>query len=377
MAFLSYKAVGVVEGTFVPERDIVIGKDGTVYPATCLPSIRRFYEKKPEVAARVRFLVCYPRTSQTGCQIHLTVAVASADPERQASLKREAGRFTISGVITNQRSRLNRVVVRVSANRTVPRNQRHLTENKNHLIFLSGRAAPFCHFLNKHTSFTCELRGHQLEITGIEDTRELETITFSAGGLHFPWPFQATLKHVERFSSLNTKPGVFLVPEAPRDRLQLRLRQLDLLVQSRANLNSPVEQSETDRIAKIRRRIHTFTRRMGDRELLLLLESTGLLAAFAKLELTSANPTPEPAMPVTTASTVAIPKGLQKVAEQLCEGSPDALIAMSPGMNSKKARASIAALMATEGWWESLSNIEKARALRGSYQVRKAIKQLG
>ena len=48
---------------------------------------------------------------------------------------------------------------------------------------------------------------------------------------------------------------------------------------------------------------------------------------------------------------------------------------MAPKMNSKKVKAAITALMTKDGWWDSLSDEEKARAQKGSYQVRKALKQ--
>lgn len=364
----------------MPERDVVVAKDGTVYPASCHPGVRRFFERRPEDAAKARYLICWPRTSCKGDQVHLTVTSAPIAPERQASLKREAGRFRVSGVITNQRSRKNRVIVRVIRNEPVPRARRHEAQFKNHLLFLSGRAAPFANFLNKHTTFTCELKGPQLLIRGIESAQELETIALEAGGLKFPWPFQTTRQHIDLFCHLNLKEQPpFLVPHDARDRLQLRLRTLDLLITNRHRLRKPADHLMTDRIGKIRQRIHNFTRRMGDGELERLLEDTGLLVALGKLnpELTS-NPTPEPAMPALAAPApapaVVLPKNLEKVAAQVCAGAPDALIAMGPGMNLKKVKASIAALMEIEGWWDSLPEETQARAQKSSYQIRKALK---
>ena len=395
MSSVFYQAVGVVAGTYVPERNIVVGADGTTYPASCHPGVRRFFERNPEKAAQAKYLVCWPRTSDTGKQVHLTVTSAPVDPERQASLKREAGRFKISGVITNQRSKLNRVVVRVVRNETVPRNRRHESQFKTHLLFLTGRAAPFGNFVNKHTTFTCVLKGHELLIRGIEDTREPEVVIHEAGGLKLPWPFMATRKHVDLFCSLNgTGKAPCLVPADFRDRLQLRLRQMDLLVSERSALNADEDHLITDRIRKVRQRLQTFTRRMGDGELELLLEETGLLAALAKLDLEpTPNPIPETTMQSTYAAPEAItnnaakkfPEGLEKVirlppdlrriADQVLAGAPDALLAMAPKMNSKKVKAAITALMTKDGWWDSLSDEEKARAQKGSYQVRKALKQ--
>lgn len=380
MTAATYQAVGVIEGTFVPERGVVIGKDGTTYPASCVPGVRRFYERHPKKAAQARYLICWPRTSDTGKQVHLTVTDAPADPDRQASLKREAGRFKISGVITNQRSRLNRVVVRVVRNKAVPRKQRHISQYKTHLLFLTGRAAPFGNFVNKHTTFTCELKAHELRIRGIEDTQVLETVTYEAGGLQFPWPFMATRRHVDLFCSLNgAGEASVLALDDFRGRLQLRLQGLDQLVEARASSTNPEEQLITDRISKVRQRIGNFVRRMGDMELQTLLEDTGLLVALSRLQLEpSTNPLPEQqAMPATATPSVTLPKHLEKVAEQVCNGAPDALIAMNPGMTLKKVKASVAALMNTEGWWDSLPADAQARAQKGSYQVRKALKQRG
>ena len=375
----TYQAVGVVEGTFVPERDIVIGADGTTYPASCHPGVRRFFERKPKEAAKAKFLVCWPRTSDTGKQVHLTVTSAPADPERQASLKREAGRFKVSGVITNQRSRLNRVVVRVVRNVTVPRKRRHEPQFKTHLLFLTGRAAPFGNFVNKHTTFTCSLEAHQLRIRGIEDTLEPEVVFHEAGGLKFPWPFRATQKHVELFAEAQgVGKGPFLVPDDARDRLQLRLRNLDLLVAERKDIASDVEQLNTDRILKVRQRIHNFTRRMGDQELRVLLESTGLLTALAKLRLAGSSPNhPEHTMSAIAEPAVALPKNLQKVADLLVAGAPDALMSIKLKIDGRDVKAAIAALMSTDGWWDGLPEEEQARARRGSYQIRKILKQRG
>ena len=378
MSSAFYQAVGVVEGTFVPERNIVVGADGTTYPASCHPGVRRFFERNPKKAAEAKYLVCWPRTSDTGKQVHLTVTAAPVDSDRQDSLKREAGRFKVSGVITNQRSKLNRVVVRVVRNAPAPRDRRHESQFKTHLIFLTGRAAPFGNFVNKHTTFTCSLQAHQLLIRGIEDTRAPEVVVYEAGGLKLPWPFMATRKHLDLFCSLNAAGKTpCLVPADFRDRLQLRLRQMDLLVSERSALTSDEDHLITDRIRKIRQRLSTFTRRMGDLELELLLEESGLLASLAVLNLEPTNPTPEPVMPATLEPVVALPKNLEKIAAQVLAGAPDALVAMAPGMNSKKAKAAITELMTRDGWWDSLSNEEKARAQKGSYQIRKALKQRG
>lgn len=376
----TYQAVGVVEGTYVPERKVVIGKDGTTYPASCQPGVRRFFERHPEKAALAKYLVCWPRTSETGRQVHLTVTSAPVEPERQASLKREAGRFKVSGVITNQRSRLNRVVVRVVRNITVPRQRRHEAQFKTHLLFLTGRAAPFSNFLNKHTTFTCELKGSQLLIRNIESTQELEAVMLPAGGLQFPWPFQSTEKHLRLFcEAQGIGDGPFLVPNDARDRLQLRLRQIDLLVAERGALKSDEDHLMTDRISKVRQRLHNFTRRMGDGELLALLEDTGLLTALAKLRLaeeTLPNP-PEQPMPAIAEPALALPKNLQKVADLVVTGAPDALMSIRLKIDGRDVKAAIAALMATEGWWEGLSEEEQARARKGSYQIRKNLKQRG
>lgn len=363
----------------MPERNIVIGADGTTYPASCHPGVRRFFERKPKEAAQAKYLVCWPRTSDTGKQVHLTVTSAPVDPERQASLKREAGRFKVSGVITNQRSRLNRVVVRVVRNVTVPRKRRHEAQYKSHLLFLTGRAAPFGDFVNKHTTFTCVLKGPQLLIRGIEDAKEPVVEYIEAGGLKFPWPFRAAQRHIELFAEAQgVGKGPFLVPDDAEDRLQLRLRNLDLLVAERADIASDVEHLNTDRIVKVRQRIHNFTRRMGDSELRALLESTGLLTALAKLRLAGDSPNPpENAMPALAEPVVALPKNLQKIAELVTAGAPDALMSIKLKIDGRDVKAAIAALMSTEGWWEGLSEEEQAKARKGSYQVRKVLKQRG
>lgn len=364
----------------MPEKGIVIGKDGTIYPASCVPGVRRFYERKPKEAAKVKYLVCWPRTSEKPGQVHLTVTAAPADPERQASLKREAGIFKVSGVVTNQRSKHNCVVVRIGRNQTVPKGRRRESQFRNHLLFLSGRAAPFVHYLNKHTVFSCFLKGRQLFINGIENTQEQTTVWIEAGGMKFPWPFQPSTQDIGRLAKANADgKGPFLVPADARERLEARLQQLDLLVAQRADLPGDADHDTTVRIAKIRQRIDKVIRRLGDGDLEQLLETTGLLSALGKLNLEASpsNPNPEPSMSVATAMpSVVLPKNLQKVADQVVAGAPDALIAMSPGMNLKLVKSSIAALMSTEGWWDSLSPEERVKAQKGSYQIRKALKKL-
>lgn len=374
-----YQAVGVVEGTFVPERGVVIAKDGTTYPASCHPGVKRFFQRKPKEAAKAKYLICWPRTSDTGRQVHLTVTSAPVDPDRQASLKREAGRFRVSGVITNQRSRLNRVVVRVVRNDSVPRKRRHESQFKTHLLFLTGRAAPFCNFVNKHTVFTCQLKGTQLVITSIEDTQDLEVEYLEAGGLKFPWPFRATRKHIELFTEAQGV-STALIPDLAlaREQLQHSMRQLDALVEERSSLSSDVDHLNTDRIDKIRARIQNFTRRMGDGELTALLEETGLLSALAKLKLAGGPPNhPEQAMPVLSSPAAALPKNLQKVADLVVTGAPDALMSIRLKVDGRDIKSAIASLMSTEGWWESLTEEEQALARKGSYQIRKNLKQRG
>lgn len=374
-----------MKGTFIPEKGLVVAADGSQYPASCVPNVRRFFERKPEEAAKAKYLICWPRTSDTGRQVHLYVAKVPTDPEKQAALKREAGRFRVSGLVTNQRSRLNKVVVRVVRSFAVPKNRRKWTQFANHLVFLSGRAAPAAHFLNKHATFVCQLEGQKLQIRSIESSVEPEVEVLKAGGLNLPWPFLAGRKHVDLLCEFNkVGPGPFPQREDCRDRLDLRLRQFDLLIKARAGMDSPEEVVITDRIEKIRDRVRAFTRRMGDTELETLLEETGLSVALSKLNLeepgapppvSSVAPTKSKAMPIATPTAApALTKTLQSVDTMLRKGSPDALMAMAPGMNLKRVKASVSALMGTDGWWDSLAEEEQEKAQRASYQVRKALK---
>lgn len=383
MATASSHAVGVVEGTFIPERSLLVAADGQQYRASGVSSLERRYRKKPDAYAGARFHVVYPRTTKQG--VELIVASSPTDPERQASLKREAGWFKVAGTVTNQRSRRNKVVVRVVRADPAPRERKRESEFRPHLLFLSGRAAPAADFVNTHTTFGCQLVGQELVIRRIEGRSRIEMQPMAAGGIDWPWPFHAGKAALMKLREFNTDQTRFLVKPPFQATLAEGLDRLDQLIEHRrATLTEPADALVTDRLQLIRRRIRTYASRMGDFELHDLLEESGAHVILQRIALEpqpaaaavaeaapKAKPKAKKAKPAKPATVV--PEGFEAVAEGLLQGWPDLLLRDIPGMTQARLRSGISELVRS-GWFDALSPQQQALA-RTSYQLKKALKQ--
>jgi len=378
------QAVGVVEGTFIPERHLLIGADGQHYKASLTGNVARWYAQKPEEAAKARFFICWPRTTKAD-GIHLTVVGAPTDPERQASLKREAGQFKVAGVVTNQKSRRNKVIVRVARDESPPKDRRRWSQHRSHLLFLSGRAAPAVDFTNHHTVFTCELKEQQLVIRRIEGRQKVEVVPIEIGGVKWPWPFHSGRRALEQLRDFNLPKGqkTFLAVPPYHQTLGARLERLDQLIAMRKSIDASAEESiTTDRLKMIARRIRTYVRKMGDFELSDLLAATGLHVVLGRIQLDAPEPAaPEPqpqaakkakAKPAAAAATPALPADLEPLAQMLLQGLPDLILREAPGMSAASLRSGVAQLVEL-GWYDRLSPEEQALA-RTSFQLRKAVK---
>ena len=382
MASAASRAIGVVEGTFIPERGLVVSATGEQYRAGAVASVRRFFQRKPDLAAGVRYLVCWPRTTKQG--VELVITDAPADPDRQASLKREAGWFSVAGTVTNQRSRRNKVVVRVVRAEPAPPDRKRQSQFRPHLLFLSGRAAPAADFANHHATFGCQLVGQELVIRRIEGRSRIRMEPMEAGGVQWPWPFHAGKATLQKMREFNTDQTSFLVKPPFQDTLAEGLDRLEQLIESRqATLADPSDAFTTDRLQLIKRRIRTYASRMGDFELHDLLEETGLHVILGRI-----TPGPQPAAEApatpakkakakakasTPAAPATVPPGLEPLAEGLLQGWPDLLLRDLPGMTPARLRNGIAQLV-TGGWYDALPPEQQALA-RTSYQVKKTLKR--
>ena len=381
MAEAVSRAVGVVEGTFIPERHMFVAADGAQYRASGVSSLEKKYRSKPQEFAGARFHVVYPRTIRGG--VELIVASSPTDPERQASLQREAGWFTVSGTVTNQRSRRNQVVLRVVRNKPAPPNRKRQSEFRPHLMFLSGRAAPAADFTNHHATFGCQLVGQELVIRRIEGRSRIRMEPMEAGGVQWPWPFHPGKAALMKLREFNTTQTTFLVRPPYQDTLAEGLKALGALIDHRKNtLHDPADVLVTDRLQLIKRRIRTYASRMGDFELHDLLEETGAHVIMGRISLdtqTAQEPvvdTPTKAKKTkakaATPAAPAVPPGLEALAEGLLQGWPDLLLRDLPGMSTSRLRSGIAQLVAC-GWYDTLTPEQQALA-RTSYQIKKTLK---
>lgn len=383
MAKAPSQAVGVVEGTFIPERNLLIGSGGLQYPARAVASVRRFFTKHPDRAADARYFVCWPRTTKEG--VELTVTDAPTDPDRQASLKREAGWFRVAGVVTNQRSRRNKVVVRVTRNSPCDPARKRQSEFRPHLLFLDGRVAPAVDFVNNHAAFRCQLKGQGLVIRSVESRQEIQPEPISAGGVQWPWPFypnKASLLAIKDFNAPEQK--TFLVKSPCQDTLAEGLQLMEQLIRHRKKQPaSPEAALITDRLNLTLRRLRTYTARMGDFELYDLLEETGLHVILNRIQVTEAEapaaiPAAAPAKTKPKAKTTPVTKGVQlpaelrPLADMLLQAWPDTLLRSAPGMSPAALKSGVAALVAC-GWYDALSPQEQ-RLAQASYQLKKALK---
>lgn len=369
------QAVGVVEGTFIPERNLLIGADGQQYRASGVSSLARRYQKKPDLYANARFHVVFPRTTKEG--LELIVSSSPTDPERQASLRREAGWFRVAGVVTNQRSRKNKVVVRVVRSEPAPPDRKRQSEFRPHLLFLEGRVAPAANFVNHHATFRCQLRDKELVIRSVEERQRIKPEPLAAGGVQWPWPFHASkgsLLDLKAFNAAEQK--TFLVQAPYQQTLGEGLQLLQQLIDHRKAQPATAEEAlVTDRLGMILRRLRTYTARMGDFELFDLLEETGLHVILRRIALEE-TPAPAPAKkakPKATPRTRGVAPELKPLADLLLQGWPDTLLRSAPGMSPAALKSGVAGLLAC-GWYDALTE-EEQRLAQASYQLKKALKQ--
>jgi hypothetical protein len=373
--------VGVVEGTFIPERNLLIGADGQQYRATCVPGVRRFFLKHPDRAASARYLVCWPRTTKEG--VELTVTDAPTATERQASLKREAGWFRVAGVVTNQRSRKNKVVVRVVRSEPAPPEQKRQSNYRPHLLFLEGRVAPAANFVNHHATFRCQLKDKGLVIRSVEERQRIKPEPLAAGGVQWPWPFHASKGSLLDLKAFNApEQKTFLVQAPYQQTLGEGLQLLQQLIDHRKAQPATAEEAlVTDRLGMILRRLRTYTARMGDFELFDLLEETGLHVILRRITIEAAPLAPAPAKKAKPKATKAAapapvgqaPEELKPLADLLLQGWPDTLLRSAPGMSPAALKSGVAGLLAC-GWYDALTE-EEQRLAQASYQLKKALKQ--
>lgn len=379
------RAVGVLAGTFIPERRLMVALDGTSYKAKALPSLERRLQKNPEVLAEATHHVVYPRTTREGLEFVVVRSVGPSDPERYASLKREEGQFTIAGVVTNQRSRHNRVVVRVVRADAAPTGRKRQAEFRPHLLFLAGRVAPAGDFTNAFATFTCTIDAGTLRIRRVESRQRIEVQRMAAGGVDFPWPFHASKASFEALKRFNAKDlGPFLVTPPVTKALDTGLQKLEALISVRkSRQESPEENLTTDRLCLLSRRISNYTQRMGAFELEDLLEAFGPHVILNRIQpnaeavaVAVAAPAAEPESapePLPESPLTGVDDQWVKLAGLLLEGLPDTIL--RDELDVQTLRKGCAAL-ANSGWFDDLGEAEQKLARR-SYQFKKALGRRG
>lgn len=368
---------------FLPEAGELIAADGTAYAVSQTQRHRDWAQRHPDQAMSARFHVVWPRTTPKG--LHLTL-VKSKTPETAGPMASQAGAFTISGMVVNQRGRRNQTVLRVMRNAPAPKKQHRLAQYAPHLLFLTGRLSPASRFINSHATLRCRLAGQQLVIKGVTAVSAPQEERMEMAGLIWPWPALASRATLERLKELNLpeQKGNVLVAPGFRQRLDDALAQMTSI--SRVLIGQVEEDRRlsrnADRLRLIAKRIGAYLKRMDDIELAQILEETALLVVLkslqdpqlttvSKMPTATAEPKTEPKRRGRRpAPAPEVPADLQELARLLEAGCIDGLLRSLLSLTPAGLRSGINALVAL-GWYARLSEEQKGKLK--SYQLKKLL----
>jgi hypothetical protein len=332
-----FRAEGIVRGILIPERNLLIGMDRQAYPVTIAPALRRWFMKHPEEAQKRDLFRVFPR-SLKGDKLRFYVADAPS-VEDEADLPYLPYRFVVSGVVLNQRSLStdrspDHVVVRVKPNRVVPPAEKHLPENKAHLLFLRGRVVPAAKYIGKHCTFFCELGRGELWIRGCALALESSVERFPAGAAMLPWPFRdlngGTWAMIHRWNQLQAP-----FPDAPDARESL-LESLKAWSQSvkaqEASVSDPLAHRDLDRQLQVSSRLRQRVESADQNQLRSLVQKRGLMQLLALI--TKGRPsayqpehlTPDPAMTTAFAPAASPSSVSEQVLDMLSQPAMDEAI---------------------------------------------------
>jgi hypothetical protein len=330
-----FKAEGFIQGRLDLERNVLLGMDRQIYPATVAPALRRWIEKHPDEARKRFFFRVFPRSLKGD---RLRFYVAEAPSCAREDLPMVPHKFVVSGVVLNQRSLStgrspDHVVVRVKPNHLVPPEEKHRPENKAHLLFLRGRVVPAAKFLGKHVTFMCELSQGELWIRGCSLAMESSVERFTAGAAVLPWPFRdrnsSTWEQIHRWNQLQAP-----FPEAPDAREGL----LESLKAWRHSATAQLQRTsdlllrrDLDRQMQVAARVHTLVEAADQNKLHSLVTKRGLVQLMDLITAgTPAESGPKPLTlePSMTTATAPRPTGTtdQQLLEMLGDPVMDELI---------------------------------------------------